>query len=164
MDWECWLSGSSSFQFCSCLADGPRVQCSSRVLRVLARLCFRSDLVLVFHCSRFAYGPSFSSGRSVARADGPPGLRGRSVFLGSVLVVLFALTDGPRLRPDSPRQGCGQSAVPCRTVRAAIADSPPCPAGWSARAWLLCSLVRFLPPSFMLPRVFQGLVVLAIGV
>jgi hypothetical protein len=94
----------------------------------------------------------------VARADGPQGLRERSVFLGSVLVVLFALTDGPQLRPDSPRQGCGQSAVPCRTVRAAITDSPPCPAGRSARAWLLCSLVRFLPPSFVLPHVLQGIV------
>jgi hypothetical protein len=138
--------------------DSPRVQCSLRVLRVLARLCFRSDFVLVFRCSRFADGLSSSNGRSVARADGPPGLRGRSVFLGSVLVVLFALTDGPRLMPDSPRQWCGQSAVPCRTVRAAIADSLPCPAGRSARAWLLCSLVRFLPPSFVLPRVLQGII------
>jgi hypothetical protein len=171
MDWEYDYRGRAVFSSVRAWrtvregqADGPHVQCSSRVLRVLARLCFRSDLVLVFRCSRFADGPCFSSGRSVACADGPPGLRGRSVFLGSVLVVLFALTDGPRLRPDSPRQGCGQSAVPCRTVRAAIADSPPSPAGRSARAWLLCSLVRFLPPSFVLPRVFQGLVVLAIGV
>jgi hypothetical protein len=46
---------------------------------------------------RFADGPSFSSGRSETRADGPPGLRGRSVFLGSVLVVLLSLTDGPWL-------------------------------------------------------------------
>jgi hypothetical protein len=57
----------------------------------------------------------------VARADGPPGLRGRFVFLGSVLVVLFALTDGPRPRPDSPWQGCGQSALPGRTVRRRLA-------------------------------------------
>jgi hypothetical protein len=115
--------------------DGPRVQISSRVLRVLARLCFRSDLVLVFRCSRFADGPSFSSGRSVARADGPPGLRERSVSLGSVLVVLFALTDGPaqagqsaaRVRtvrgtlPDGPRGHHGQSALPGRTVRQSLA-------------------------------------------
>jgi hypothetical protein len=113
--------------------DSPRGACSSRVLRVLARLRFRSVLVLGFRCIRFADGPSFSSGRCVARADSSPGLRGRSVFLGSVLVVLFALTDGPRLRPDSPRQGCGLSAAPGRTVRAAFADSPPRLAGQSAR-------------------------------
>jgi hypothetical protein len=78
----------------------------------------------------------------VARADGPPGLCGRSVFLGSVLVVLFALTDGLRVRLDSPRQGCGQSAGPCWTVRAAIADSPPCLAGRSASfaSWFDSSL------------------------
>jgi hypothetical protein len=104
-------------------------------------LCFRSGFALGFRCSRLADGPSFSSGRSVARADGPPGLCGRFVFLGSVLVVLFALTDGPRLRPDSPRQGREQSVVPCRTVRAAITDSLPCLAGRSARGWQLCFLV-----------------------
>jgi hypothetical protein len=41
------------------------------------------------------------------------------VVRGSLRLVLCDLTDGPRLRPDSPRQGGGQSAVPCRTVRAA---------------------------------------------
>jgi hypothetical protein len=111
-------------------------------------LCLRSGFALGFRCSRFADGPSFSTERSMARADGPPGLHERSVFLGSVLVVLFALTDGPRLRPDSLRQGCGQSAVPCWTVRAAIVDSPPCLAGRSARGWQLCFLVRLLPSFF----------------
>jgi hypothetical protein len=45
MDWECWLSGSSSFSSVRAsrtvregLADGPRAQCLSCVLRVLARL------------------------------------------------------------------------------------------------------------------------------
>jgi hypothetical protein len=71
----------------------------------------------------------------MARTDGPPGHRGRSVFLGSVLEVLFDLTDGARLRPDSPRLVCGQSAVPSRMVCAAIADSPRCLAGRSAIGW-----------------------------
>jgi hypothetical protein len=103
-----------------------------RVHRVLARLYFRSGLVLCFRCSWFADGPSFSSGRSGTHEDGPLGLRGRSVFLGSVLVVLWSLTDGPwppagrsacPLRtvrgtwPDCPRGLCGQSALPGRTVR-----------------------------------------------
>jgi hypothetical protein len=94
----------------------------------------------------------------MARADGPPGLRGRYIFLGSVLVVLFTLMDGPRLRTDNPRQGCGQSAVPCRTVRAAIADCPPCLAGRSAKGWQLCFLVRFLHSFLVLPRVLRGIV------
>jgi hypothetical protein len=111
------------------LADGPHGCSSSRILRVLARLLFRSDLVLGFRCSRFADGPSFSSGRSGTRADGPPGLRGRSFFLGSVLVVQTVC--GPQ--PDGPRVPCGLSAAPGRTVRAAFADSPPCLAGQSAR-------------------------------
>jgi hypothetical protein len=75
--------------------DGPWAACSSRVRRVLARLCFRSGFVLGFRGSRFTDGPSFSSGWSGTHADGPPGLRGRYVFLGSVLVVLLSLMDGP---------------------------------------------------------------------
>jgi hypothetical protein len=49
---------------------------------------------------------------------------------------------------DSPRVPSGQSAVPWRTVRVAHANSPPLLAGRSARAWLLCSLIRFLSPFF----------------
>jgi hypothetical protein len=60
--------------------------------------------------------------------------------------------------PDGPWCGCGQSAAAGRTVRVACADSPPLLAGRSAKAWLFCSLVRFLPPSFMLSRVLQGIV------
>jgi hypothetical protein len=79
-----------------CLADSPRVLCSSHVRRVLARLRFRSGFVLGFCCSRFADGPSFSSGRSGPGADGPPSPCGQSIFPGSSLVVLLAFTDGPR--------------------------------------------------------------------
>jgi hypothetical protein len=43
-------------------------------------------LAFGFGCSQFADGPSSSSGRSAGGADGPPGLGGRSVFLGSLLV------------------------------------------------------------------------------
>jgi hypothetical protein len=128
------------------LANGPRGCSSSCVLRVLARLLFRSILVLGFCCSRFADGPSFSSKRSGTRADGSPGLRGRSVFLGSVLVVLLSLTDGPwpptgrsacPLRtvrgtwPDCPHGLCGQSALPGRTVRPRLT------------AWFLVSIPSF---------------------
>jgi hypothetical protein len=138
-----------------CLADSPRVQCSSRVRRVLACLRFRSGFVLGFCCSRFADGPSFSSGRSGSGADGPD----------PVWTVRLVLADSPffpvrlwwfywLLRtvrsswPDCPRHLAGLSAAPGRTVRAASADRPPLLAGQSASAWQLCSLVRFLSPSF----------------
>jgi hypothetical protein len=129
------------------VADGPWAACSSRVRRVLARLCFRSNFVLGFRCSRFADGPSFSSGRSGTRADGPPGLRGRSVFLGYALVVLLSLMDGLWLLavrsacplrtvrgtwPDCLRGLCGQSAPPSRTVR----------------PWLTAWFFGSIPPSF----------------
>jgi hypothetical protein len=87
----------------------------------------------------------------VLPADGP-------FFRGSLLEVLLALTDSPRPRPDGPPYLCGQSTVPWRTVRVACADSPPLLTGRYARAWLLCSLVRFLPPFFRLPSVLRGIV------
>jgi hypothetical protein len=130
------------------VADGPRVQCSLSVLRVLACLCFRSILGLSFGwtrfrtvCSRGTDSPRVPGGRSACSL--------RTVrFRGSLLEVLLAFSDNPRPRPDSPPYPCGQFAVPWRTVRVARADSPPVLAGRSARAWLLCSLVRFLPPFF----------------
>jgi hypothetical protein len=157
--------GLCCFQLCPHLADGPRGPggqsahpCSSDVLRVLARLEFRSVVALSFRCWKFRTVRVF-------RADGPRVPGGQSAcsprtvrYSGSSLEVLFALTDGPRLRLDSPRQGCGQSAVPCQTVRAAIADSPRCLAGRSARGCQLCFSVRFLPPFLVLPRVLQGIV------
>jgi hypothetical protein len=108
------------------VADGPRGLCSSRVLRVLARFRFRSVVVLSFDWKRFR--TVRSSG-----ADSPRASRGRSVFRGSLLEVLLALTDSPRPRPDGPSYLCGQSAVHWRTVRVARADSPPLLAGQSAR-------------------------------
>jgi hypothetical protein len=112
-------------------ADSPRIQCSSRVLRVLARLRFRSVLVLSFGWKWFR--TVRSSGRTVrgCLADSPRAPRGQSVFRGSLLEVLLALTDSPRPRPDGPlyrgtladgpRGPCGQSASPGRTVRQSLA-------------------------------------------
>jgi hypothetical protein len=60
--------------------------------------------------------------------------------------------------PDGPCGPCGLSAAPGQTVRMGFADSPPHLAGQSARGWQLCSLVRFLPPSFVFPRVLQGII------
>jgi hypothetical protein len=107
-----------------------------------------------------SFGRSACTGRTVrgCLADSPRAPRGRSVIRGASLEVLLPFSDSPQLRPDGLRQGCGQSAIPCRTVRAAFADSPPRLAVQSARAWQLCSLVRLLPLSFVLPRVLQGIV------
>jgi hypothetical protein len=141
-----------------CLADSPRVLCSLHVHHVRAHLRFRSGFVLGFCCSWFADGPSFSSGRSGSRADGPsfssgrsgsradglPGLRRRSVFLGSFLVVLLALTDCLRLL-------AGLFVWSLRTVRPSWPDSPPVPDSFAH--WFDSSLL-----SFMLLRVLQGIV------
>jgi hypothetical protein len=143
---------------CEGLADGPRAQCSSRVLHVLARLRFLSVVISSF-------GWAWFRTVRVCRADSPRVPGGQSAcsprtvcYSGSLLEVLLALTDSPRPRPDGPPYLCGQSAVCRRTVRVARADSPPLLAGRSARAWLICFLVRFLPPSFVLPRVLQGII------
>jgi hypothetical protein len=102
-----------------------------------------------------SFGRSACAGRTVrvCLANSPRAPHGWFVIRGASLEVLLPFSDSPRLRPDGPRQGCGQSAVPYRTVHAAFADSPPRLAGQFARAWQLCSLVRFLPRSFVLPRV-----------
>jgi hypothetical protein len=120
------------------------------------RVFFVFLLGFVFNprCFRVLVGRSFGrsacAGRTVCGClvDSPRAPRGRSVIRGASLEVLLPFSDGPRLRPDYPRQGCGQSAIPCRTIRAAFADSPPRLAGQSARAWQLCSLVQFLPRFF----------------
>jgi hypothetical protein len=136
-----------------------------RTVRV-RRVFFVFLLGLAFdpRCFRVLVGRSFGrsacAGRTVhgCLADSLRAPRGRSVIRSASLEVLLPFLDSPRLRSDGPQQGCGQSAIPCRTVCAAFADSPPRLAGQSARAWLLCFLVRFLPPSFVLPRVLQGIV------
>jgi hypothetical protein len=97
------------------------------------------------------------------RADGPQVPRGQSACSprtvrgsGAPLLVLCALSDGPRRR-------AGQSAGLARTIRGIRPDGPPLLAGRSARACVLCFLVRFLPSFLVLPRVLQGIVPKARG-
>jgi hypothetical protein len=143
--------------------DGPREQCSSGVLRVLARLLFRSVVAWSFGWTKFrtvrvcgADGPRVPGGQS---ACSPRTVR----YSGASLLVLCDLTDGPRRRPDGPRCWRGRSAVAGRTVREASADGPPLLAGRSASACELCFLVRFLPSFLVLLRVLQGIVPRARG-
>jgi hypothetical protein len=139
-------------------ADGPRGSCSSGVLRVLARLSFRSVVALSFRWERFR--TVRSSGRTVrgCLADSPRAPRGRSVIRGRLwrFCVFYRTVHGVGL--DSPRCWCGRSAAAGETVLVASADGPPLLAGRSARACVLCFLVRFLPPFLVLPRVLQGIV------
>jgi hypothetical protein len=139
-----------------CLTDSPRAP--------RRRSVFRGSLLEVLlaltDSPRFRAGRSACAGRTVrwCLADSPRAPRGRSVFRGSLLEVLLALTDSPRFRAGRSAVWVGQSAAAGWTVRVARADNPPLLGGQSARAWLLCFLIRFLSPSFVLPRVLQGIV------
>jgi hypothetical protein len=130
------------------VADGPRGQCSSSVLRVLSHLRFRSIVFSSFGWARFRMV-------RVCRADSPRVPGGLSAcsprtvcYSGRYWRFCLLFRTVPGSGPDGPRCGCGQSAATGRTVRVACADSPSLLAGRSARAWQPCSLVRFLPPFF----------------
>jgi hypothetical protein len=118
------------------LADSPCRACSSRVLRVLARPCFRSVVVSSFGWTRFRTVRVF-------RADSPwvPGgqsacsprtvhyslcvSRGSVAFYGQSAAQAGRSAARERTvrdtLPDSPRGLCGQSAPPGRTVRQSVA-------------------------------------------
>jgi hypothetical protein len=117
------------------VADGPRELSSSRVIRVLARLHFRSVLVMSFGWKRFrtvccsgADSPRVPGGQSACY---PRTVR----FLGfatggSVSFNGQSAAEGRTVRgtgADSPRQQAGQSAWPVRTVRPSWPDGPPEP-------------------------------------
>jgi hypothetical protein len=118
------------------LADGPRCACSSRVLRLLARLRFRSVVFSSFGWTKFrtvrvcwADGPQVPGGQS---ACSPRTVRysrcvssGSGVFSGQSTAQ--AGRSAARVRtvretlPDSPHGLCGPSAPPGRTVRQRLA-------------------------------------------
>jgi hypothetical protein len=135
-----------------------------RDVRVL-RVFFVFLLAFVFNllCFRVLVGQGFGRSACTGRivrgclADSPRAPRGWSVIRGSLLEVLLAFTDSPQPRPtvrgtcaDSPRYLGGQSAWPVRTVRSSWPDSPPEPDCFVP--WFDSS------PSFMLPRVLQGII------
>jgi hypothetical protein len=139
--------------------DGPRAQCSSCVLRVLARLRVRSIVALSFRWTRFwtvrvcrADSPRVPGGQSACSPQtvrfsgfatgGSVGFNRRSAALGRTVRGMGA---------DSPRYPAGQSARPLRTVRPTWPDSPPVPGSFVS--WFDSSLL-----SFVLPRVLQGIV------
>jgi hypothetical protein len=121
------------------VADGPRRACSSRVLRLLAQLRFRSVVFLSFGWAKFRTV-------RVCRADSPfsgfatggsVGFNGRSAALGRTVRGTGA---------DSPRYPAGQSARPLRTVFPTWPDSPPVPGSfvpWFDSSLLSCFHVCF---------------------
>jgi hypothetical protein len=131
------------------VADSPRRASSSRVLRALARLRFRSVVALSFRWARFR--TVRSSGRTVrgCLVDSPRAPRGRSVIRGHLwrFCLLFRTVRGEV--PYGPRCVSGQSVAAGQTVRVASADGPPLLAGRSARACVLASWFgSSLPFSF----------------
>jgi hypothetical protein len=118
---------------------------SSRVLRVLARIRFRSILV------GRSFGRSAAEVRTVrgCLADGPRAPRRRSVFSG------FA-SGGYVIFIGQSAAQAGQSAVPLWTVCGTLADSPHGPCGQSAppgpavRKSLVALLLGSIPPSLLL--------------
>jgi hypothetical protein len=130
------------------LADSPRVQCSSCVLRVLARLHFRSVLVLSFGWTKF----------QTVRSRGADSLRvpgGRSACsLRTIRFSGFATGGSVGYNGQSAAQA-RRSAVPVWTVRGTLADSPhgPCgqsaPPGRTVRQCLAALFLGSIPPSFL---------------
>jgi hypothetical protein len=118
------------------LADVPRRACSSRVLRVIARFCFRSVVVSCFGWARFgtvrvyrADSPRVPGGQS---ACSPQMVRysqcvsgGYVAFFGKSAAQARRFAERVRTvrdtLPDNPRGLCGQSAPPGRTVRQNLA-------------------------------------------
>jgi hypothetical protein len=98
-------------------ADGPRGCCSSGVLRVLARISFRSVVDLSFGWTKFWTV-------RVYRADGPRVPGGQSACSPrTVRFSRFAIGGSVRFNGWSAAQ-VGQSAARVRTVRGTLPDGP----------------------------------------
>jgi hypothetical protein len=129
------------------LADGPRVRRSLCVLHVLARLRFRSVVFLCFDWARFRTV-------RVCRADSPRVHGGQSACsLWTVRFSELATGGSVGFNGQSAAQA-GRSAVPVRTIRGALADSPrgscgqSAPPGRTVRQSLAALFLASIPPSF----------------
>jgi hypothetical protein len=109
-------------------ADGPRGCCLSGVLRVLARLSFRSVMALSFGWAKFRTV-------RVYRADGPRVPGGQSACSPwTVRFSRFATGGSVHFNGRSAAQA-GQSAVRVRTVRDTLPDGPRDPSRTVRPAW-----------------------------
>jgi hypothetical protein len=159
------------FLLCLHLADSPRGLGgqSAPSLFVGCSSCSCSPFVSILRGFEFSLGevsdgPRVPGGRCGCLADSPRAPRGRSVIRGRLwrFCLLFrtvrgAGPDGLRcVCADSPRQQAGRSAWPVRTVRPTWPNGPPEPKCFVP--WFDSSL-----PSFVLPRVLQGIVPMTRG-
>jgi hypothetical protein len=154
MDWECSLSGSSSFQFCSCLADGPRGpggRSACTVFFPCSSCSFSASLLIRFG---FEFWLEVVSDSPQQWVDGSRVLGGQSAcFPRTVRFLGFATGGSVGFNGQSAAQA-GRSAVPVRTVRGILADGPHGPCGQSAspgrtvRHSLAALLFGSIPPSF----------------
>jgi hypothetical protein len=133
------------------VADGPGLWLFFVCSSCSCSSSFSIRFVFVFWLDKVSDSPRQRRGQSAGRrtvrdhpADSP-------FFQGSLLEVLLAFSDSPRLRPDSPPDLAGQSAWPVRTVRPSWPDSLPVPGSFAP--WFDSFL-----PSFVLPCVLQGIV------
>jgi hypothetical protein len=130
------------------LADGPQARCSSRVLHVLARLRFRSVVFSSFGWARFRTV-------RVCWADSPRAPGGQSACSPRTVHFSGFATGGSVGFNGQSAAQAGRSAVPVRTVRGTLADSPrgscgqSAPPGWTVRQSLAALLFGSIPPSFL---------------
>jgi hypothetical protein len=129
------------------VADGPHGQGSSRILRVLARLRFRSVLVPSFGWKRFH--TVRSSGADSPRVPG-----GRSTCSPRTVCFLGFATGGSVVFNGQSTAQAGRSAIPVRTVRGTQPDGPrdlggqSAPPGQTVRQCLAALFLGSISPSF----------------
>jgi hypothetical protein len=158
--------GVVRFLLCLHLADGPRGSGGQSALSLFVGCssCSYSPFVSIrrgfeFSLGEVSDGPRVPGGRSagawrtvrVLPADGPlfGVVSGCSVcFFGRFAAQGWTVRG---VCADSPRQKAGRSVWPVRTVRPTWPDGPPEPECFVP--WFDSSL-----PSFVLPRVLQGII------
>jgi hypothetical protein len=130
------------------VADGPRRACSSRVLRVLAQLRFRSVVFSSFGWEKFRTV-------RVCRADSPRVPGGQSACSPrTVRFSGFASGGSVGFNRQSAAQ-VGRSSVPVRTIRGTLADGPlgscgqSAPPGRTVRQSLAALLFGSFPPFLL---------------
>jgi hypothetical protein len=127
--------------------DGPCGLCSSRVLRVLARLRFQSALVSSFGWKRFQ--TVRSSGADSPRVPG-----GQSACSPRMVHFSGFATGGFVGFNGQSAAQAGRFAMPVRTVRGTLADSlrgscgQSAPPGRTVRQSLSALFLGSIPPSF----------------
>jgi hypothetical protein len=129
------------------LANGPRRACSSRILRVLARLRFQSMVFSSFGWAKFRTV-------RVCRADGPQVPGGQSACSPRTVRYSRCVSGGSVAFFGQSAAQAGRSAASVRTVRDTLPDSPrglcgpSAPPGRTVRQSLAALFLGSIPPSF----------------